>query len=157
MESHGVVPDRCSYSSIIQILAGADLPDKAKHYLKKMQEAGLGLYNEMIGFNVKPDVIVYGVLINTFADAGSVKATLSYVDAMKRAGLSGNIVIYNTLIKFYTKVGYLKEAEETYQLLQSSDSGPDAYSSNCMTDLYSEQSMIKQTEKIFESLREKHK
>ncbi|KAB5537913.1 hypothetical protein DKX38_015446 [Salix brachista] len=179
MESHGVVPDRCSYSSIIQILAGADLPDKAKHYLKKMQEAGLvsdcisycavisslvklgklemaeGLYNEMIGFDVKPDVIVYGVLINAFADAGSVKAALGYVDAMKRAGLPGNTVIYNSLIKLYTKVGYLKEAEETYQLLQSSDSGPDAYSSNCMIDLYSEQSMVKQAEKIFESLKKK--
>ncbi|KAB5534501.1 hypothetical protein DKX38_017587 [Salix brachista] len=82
------------------------------------------------GFNVKPDVIVYGVLINAFADAKSVKAALGYVDAMKRAGLPGNTVIYNSLIKLYTKVGYLKEAEETYQLLQLSDSGPDAYSSN---------------------------
>ncbi|KAL9389957.1 hypothetical protein Peur_018562 [Populus x canadensis] len=179
MESHGVLADRCSYSSIIQILAGADLPDKARHYLKKMQEAGLvsdcisycavissfvkfgklekaeGLYNEMIGFDVKPDVIVYGVLINAFADAGSVKEALGYVDAMKRAGLPGNTVIYNSLIKLYTKVGYLKEAEETYQLLQSSDSGPDAYSSNCMIDLYSEQSMVKQAENIFESLKRK--
>ncbi|XP_011030597.1 PREDICTED: pentatricopeptide repeat-containing protein At3g23020-like [Populus euphratica] len=179
MESHSVLPDRCSYSSIIQILAGADLPDKARDYLKKMQEAGLvsdcisycavissfvklgklemaeRLYNEMIGFDVKPDVIVYGVLINAFADAGSVKEALGYVDAMKRAGLPGNTVIYNSLIKLYTKVGYLKEAEETYQLLQSSDSGPDAYSSNCMIDLYSEQSMVKQAEKIFESLKRK--
>uniref|UniRef100_A0A6N2LA03 Pentacotripeptide-repeat region of PRORP domain-containing protein n=1 Tax=Salix viminalis TaxID=40686 RepID=A0A6N2LA03_SALVM len=70
------------------------------------------------GFNVKPDVIVYGVLINAFADAESVKAALGYVDAMKRAGLPGNTVIYKSLIKLYTKVGYLKEAEETYQLLQ---------------------------------------
>ncbi|KAB5512251.1 hypothetical protein DKX38_029280 [Salix brachista] len=77
------------------------------------------------GFNVKPDVIVYGVLINAFADAESVKAALGYVDAMKRAGLPGNTVIYNSLIKLYTKVGYLKEAEETYQLLQLSDSEPE--------------------------------
>jgi pentatricopeptide repeat protein len=118
-------------------------------------EKAEGLYNEMIGFDVKPDVIVYGVLINAFADAGSVKEALGYVDAMKRAGLPGNTVIYNSLIKLYTKVGYLKEAEETYQLLQSSDSGPDAYSSNCMIDLYSEQSMVKQAEKIFESLKRK--
>ncbi|CAK7327159.1 unnamed protein product [Dovyalis caffra] len=179
MDSHGVVPDKCSYNSIIQILAGADLANKAKHYLKKMQEAGLvsdcisycavissfvklgklemaeGLYNEMIVSNLNPDVIVYGVLINAFADAGSVKEALGYVDAMKRAGLPGNTVIYNSLIKLYTKVGYLKEAEETYKLLQSSDSGPDAYSSNCMIDLYSERSMVKQAEEIFECLKRK--
>ncbi|OAY28032.1 pentatricopeptide repeat-containing protein At3g23020 [Manihot esculenta] len=179
MESYGVVPDKCSYSSLIQILASADLPDKAKHYLKKMQEAGLvsdciqycavvssfvklgrlemaeELYKEMISFDVKPDVIVYGVLINAFADIGSVKKAITYVDAMKRAGLPGNTVIYNSLIKLYTKVGYLREAQETYKLLQSSEAGPDAYSSNCMIDLYSEQSMVKQAEDIFESMKRK--
>ncbi|KDP40265.1 hypothetical protein JCGZ_02263 [Jatropha curcas] len=179
MESHGVVPDKCSYSSLIQILASADLPDKAKCYLKKMQEAGLvsdciqycsvissfvklgklemaeKLYKEMIGCDVKPDVIVYGVLINAFADAGSVKEAISYVDAMRRAGLPGNTVIYNSLIKLYTKVGYLREAQETYKLLQSSEVCPDVYSSNCMIDLYSEQSMVKQAEEIFESMKRK--
>ncbi|XP_065863186.1 pentatricopeptide repeat-containing protein At3g23020 [Euphorbia lathyris] len=179
MERHGVVPDKCSYSSLIQILASADLPEKANHYLRNMQEAGLvsdcilfcavissfvklgklemaeDLYKMMISFDVKPDVIVYGVLINAFADTGSVKEATSYVDAMKRAGLPGNAVIYNSLIKLYTKVRYLREALETYKLLQSSDTGPDAYSSNCMIDLYSEQSMVKQAEEIFESMKRK--
>ncbi|KAB5524512.1 hypothetical protein DKX38_022261 [Salix brachista] len=98
------------------------------HNLCKQQNKRLEMF--YFSFNVKPDVIVYGVLINAFADAESVKAALGYVDAMKRAGLPGNTVIYNSLIKLYTKVGYLKEAEETYQLLQLSDSGSDAYSSN---------------------------
>ncbi|EEF45195.1 pentatricopeptide repeat-containing protein, putative [Ricinus communis] len=179
MESHGVVPDKCSYSSLVQILASADLPDKAKHYLKKMQEAGLvsdcvqycavissfvklgklemaeEVYKEMVGFDVKPDIIVYGVLINAFADSGCVKEAISYIDAMKGAGLPGNTVIYNSLIKLYTKVGYLREAQETYKLLQSSDVGPETYSSNCMIDLYSEQSMVKPAEEIFESMKRK--
>ncbi|KAJ6678051.1 hypothetical protein OIU85_008620 [Salix viminalis] len=94
MESHGVVPDRCSYSSIIQILVWRRLAGQSKTL---SEEDARG--------------------------EDCVKAALGYVDAMKRAGLSGNIVIYNTLIKFYTKVGYLKEAEETYQLLQSSIPG----------------------------------
>ncbi|KAK9991926.1 hypothetical protein SO802_026911 [Lithocarpus litseifolius] len=179
MESYSVVPDKCSYSSLIQILAGADMPHIAKPYLSRMQEAGLvsdcipycalissfaklgqlemaeELYKEMIRFDVQPDVIVYGVLINAFADVGSVKEAMSYVDAMKRAGLPGNTVIYNSLIKLYTKVGYLKEAEETYKMLQSSKEGPAIYSSNCMIDLYSERSMVKQAEEIFESLKRK--
>ncbi|KAJ7954805.1 Pentatricopeptide repeat [Quillaja saponaria] len=179
MESYGVVADRCSYSTLIQILASADMPHIAKPYLKKMQEAGLvsdcvpycavissfaklgqlemvqQLYKEMIGYAVQPDIIVYGVLINAFADAGSVKEAISYVDEMKRAGLPGNVVIYNSLIKLYTKVGYLKEAEEIYELLQSSEEGPAVYSSNCIIDLYSKQSMVKEAEEIFESLNRK--
>lgn len=179
MKKYGVVADKCSYSSLIHILASAGKPHIAKHYLKIMQEAGLvsdcipycaviasfaklgqlvmgeGLYKEMIGYAVQPDVIIYGVLINAFADAGSVKEAISYVDEMRRGGLPGNPAIYNSLIKLYTKVGYLKEAEETYKLLQSSDHGPSVFSSNCMIDLYTEQLMFEQANEIFESLKEK--
>ncbi|KAK7279305.1 hypothetical protein RJT34_24353 [Clitoria ternatea] len=177
MEKFGVVADKCSYSSLIHILAGADKPHIAKPYLKKMQDAGfvsdctlycavissfvkLGkldmaeeLYKEMIGHAVQPDVIMYGVLINGFADAGSVKQAINYVDEMGKAGLPGNPAIYNSLIKLYTKVGYLKEAQETYKLLQTSDEGPSVFSSNCMIDLYTEQLMVEQAEEIFESLK----
>ncbi|KAJ1404808.1 Tetratricopeptide-like helical domain superfamily [Sesbania bispinosa] len=177
MEKHGIVADRCSYSSLIQILASADQPHIAKPYLKRMQEAGLvsncipycavissfaklgqleiaeDVYKEMIGNSVQPDVIVYGILINAFSDAGRVNEALSYVDEMKRAGLPGNTVIYNSLIKLYTKVGYLKKAQETYKLLQSSEEGPAVYSSNCMIDLYTKQSMVDQAKEIFETLK----
>ncbi|KAI4317928.1 hypothetical protein L6164_025754 [Bauhinia variegata] len=177
MEKHGVVADKCSYSSLIQILASADKPHIAKPYLKKMQEEGLvsdcilycavmssfanlgqlemaeGLYKEMIKYKVQPDIIVFGVLINAFADAGSVKEAICYVDEMKRAGLTGNTIIYNSLIKLYTKVGYLKEAQETYKLLQSSEEGPSVYSSNCMVDLYTKRCMVEEAEEIFESLK----
>lgn len=179
MECHGIVPDKCSFSSLVQILATADMPQIAKSYLSKMQEAGLvsdcipycalissfvklgqlemaeKLYDEMVGFGVQPDVIVFGILINAFADVGSVKEALGYVDAMKKADLPGNTVIYNSLIKLYTKVGFLKEAEEMYNLLRSSEDGPATYSSNCMIDLYSERSMVEPAEEIFENLKRK--
>ncbi|XP_015876453.3 pentatricopeptide repeat-containing protein At3g23020 [Ziziphus jujuba] len=179
MESHGIVPDKCTYSSLIQILATADMPHIAKSYLSKMQEAGLvsdcipycavissfvklgqlemaeKLYDEMVRFGVQPDVIVFGILINAFADVGSVKEALSYIDAMKKADVPGNAVIYNSLIKLYTKVGFLNEAQETYELLQSSEEGPTTYSSNCLIDLYSERSMVEPAEEIFESLKRK--
>lgn len=179
MENHGVVPDHCSYNSLVQILAGADLPHMAKHYLSKMQEAGLvsdcipycavisshvklgqlemaeRVYKEMIRFNVEPDVVVYGVLINAFADIGNVKEAIHYFDAMKSAGLPANAVIYNSLIKLHTKVGYLKEAQETYRTIQSLGVHPDAYTSNCMIDLYSERSMVRQAEEMFEIMKKK--
>lgn len=179
MENHGVLPDKFSYNSLIQILASADLPHKAKFYLMKMQETQLvsdcipycavissfiklgqlemaeGLFKEMIGYNVQPDVVVYGILINAFADVGNVREAVNYVNAMRNAGLPMNAVIYNSLIKLYTKVGYLEEAQEAYKMLQASEVGPDVYSSNCMIDLYSERSMVKQAEEIFESLKRK--
>ncbi|AES61892.1 putative tetratricopeptide-like helical domain-containing protein [Medicago truncatula] len=177
MDKHGVAADRCSYSSLIQVLASADQPHIAKPYLKRMQVAGLvtncipycaviscfvklgqlemaeGVYKEMIGHGVKPDIIVYGVLINALYGAGRVKEAISYANEIKRAGLPGNTVIYNSLIKLYTKVGNLREAQETYRLLQSSEEGPAVYSSNCMIGLYTKQSMVEQAKEIFETLK----
>ncbi|KAK9691987.1 hypothetical protein RND81_09G233400 [Saponaria officinalis] len=177
MEKHGVLPDRCSYISLIQLLAAADLPHIAKPYLLKMQEAGLvndcvpysalissfsklgelemakSLYREMVGYNVQPDVVLYGALINAFAESGNVTEAMAYVDALKNAGLSLNEVICNSLIKLYTKIGYLDETEETYRLLQSFEKGADIYSSNCLIDLYSERLMVREAEKIFEDVK----
>ncbi|KAK6914019.1 Pentatricopeptide repeat [Dillenia turbinata] len=179
MEKHGVLPDKCSYNSLIQMLASADLPHIARVYVRKMQEAGLvsdcvpycavissfvkrdqlekaeEVLKEMIRHDIQSDVIVYGVMINAYADIGSVKEGMYYADAMRKAGFSGNAVIYNSLIKLYTKVGFLKEAEETYKMLQSTEAGPDVYTSNCMIDLYSRWSMVKEAEEIFENLKTK--
>ncbi|KAL3741271.1 hypothetical protein ACJRO7_016842 [Eucalyptus globulus] len=129
MEGQGISPDKCSYSSIIQILAGADFPYRALPYLRKLEMAE-GLYREMIQCNILPDVVVYGVLINACGDAGSVQEAHGYSV-------------------------YLREAEETYRMLQLSELGPDVFSSHCMIDLYSERSMVEQAEQIF--ARVKHK
>ncbi|XP_062108225.1 pentatricopeptide repeat-containing protein At3g23020 [Humulus lupulus] len=179
METRDVVPDKCTYSSLIQILSGAGMPHEAKSYLLKMQNSGLvsdcilycavissftklghlrmaeELYKEMVRFDVKPDVIIFGILINAFADAGCVKEALGYVDSMKKSGLPWNTVIYNSLIKLYSKVGFLKEAQDTYELLSSEEEGLAIYSSNCMIDLYTARSMVEPAEKIFESLKRK--
>ncbi|KAK9682820.1 hypothetical protein RND81_10G098700 [Saponaria officinalis] len=177
MEKRGVVPDRCSYISLIQLLAAADLPHIAKPYLLQMQEGGLvndcvpysalipsfsklgelemakSLYREMIGYNVQPDVVLYGALINAFAESGNVMEAMAYVNALKNAGLSLNEVICNSLIKLYTKIGYLDETVETYRLLQSFEKGADIYSSNCLIDLYSVRLMVRKAEEIFEDVK----
>uniref|UniRef100_A0A7N0ZX73 Pentatricopeptide repeat-containing protein n=1 Tax=Kalanchoe fedtschenkoi TaxID=63787 RepID=A0A7N0ZX73_KALFE len=179
MESNEMTPDKCTYNCLIQMLANADKPFKARVYLRKMQGTGfiadcipycaviscfakLGmleqaedLFKEMISHNVHPDIVVYGVLINAFADTGNVKNAMQYVDAVRNSGLKLNDVICNSLIKLYTKVGYLKEAWETYEELKMFSEAPDIYSSNCMIDLYSERSMVKEAEEIFGSLKAK--
>lgn len=182
MMSYGVAPDKCTYNTLVQILASSDMPHKARSYLEKMRETGyvsdcipycavissfvkLGqlnmaeeVYKEMVDFNIEPDVVVYGVLINAFADTGNVQEAMSYVEAMGRAGITGNSVIQSSLIKLYTKVGYLNEAEAVYrELLESCNTGqyPDVYTSNCMINLYSERSMVRKAEAIFESMKQR--
>ncbi|XP_073278401.1 pentatricopeptide repeat-containing protein At3g23020-like [Primulina huaijiensis] len=176
MDRYGVIPDRCSYNSLVQMLSSADLPQKATFYLTRMQQAGLvldcvpycavissysklgqvdmavSLYEEMVGYDIKPDAIVFGVLINAFADTGIVKEAKNYVKAMRDLDLPVNDVICKSLIKLYTKVGLLGEAREAYKALQSFEAGVDVCSSNCMIDLFSERSMISEAERIFKNL-----
>ncbi|VFR02227.1 unnamed protein product [Cuscuta campestris] len=179
IQKHNISPDKCSYGSIIQILASANLPVRAKRYLTEMQGAGLvddciphtaiissfiktgqlekavSLYTEMIGFDIQPDPVVYGVLINAFAEIGSVRGVNFYLNEMRKNGLEANSAIYNSLIKIYSKVGFLKDAEEIYRAFLSFEDGPDTYSSNCMINLYSSRSMIGRAEEVFDGLRRK--
>ncbi|CAH8381502.1 unnamed protein product [Eruca vesicaria subsp. sativa] len=182
MMSYGVTPDKCTYNTLVQILASSDMPHKARSYLEKMRETGyvsdcipycavissfvkLGqlnmaeeVYKEMVDFNIEPDVVVYGVLINAFADTGNVQEAMSYVEVMRKAGITGNSVIQSSLIKLYTKVGYLNEAEAIYrELLESCNKSqyPDVYTSNCMINLYSERSMVGKAEAIFQSMKQR--
>ncbi|CAA6658968.1 unnamed protein product [Spirodela intermedia] len=176
MEKYGFSPDKCAYNSIVQILCSAELPHRAKFYVRKMQEAGFmsdcvpycsvissfarigkvgmaeELFREMTEFRVQPDIVVFGTLINAFAEAGNIRKVNEYVDSMKGAGFAVNSIICNSLIRLYTNIGDLHEAQETYKLLQSFEKGPDVFASNCMIDLYSENSMVREAEGIFDSL-----
>ncbi|GAB2210216.1 hypothetical protein Drorol1_Dr00015476 [Drosera rotundifolia] len=176
MESEGVIADRLSYDSLILMLAAAHLPQIAKRYILKMQEAGIttncipycavissfaklgcledakGVYEAMIGHGVEADVIVYGVLINAFAVNGDAKEALAYIAAMRNAGMPLNPVICSILIKFYTKFGYLQEAEETYKLLVTLKGGPDPLILNYMIGLYSERLMAQEAETLFHDM-----
>nr|XP_010932857.1 LOW QUALITY PROTEIN: pentatricopeptide repeat-containing protein At3g23020 [Elaeis guineensis] len=177
IENYSILPDKCTYNSLIQILSGAEMPHKAVSYVRKMQEVGLisdcipysmvmtsfaklgelqlavDLFNEMISFSFHPDIVVYSILINGFAEIGNVQEAMKYVELMKNAGLAVNSVICNSLIKLYTKVGYLQEAKEIFELVKSLEDGPDVYSSNCMIDLYSENEMVEEAEEIFDNLK----
>nr|UPT48712.1 pentatricopeptide repeat protein AaPPR662 [Agave angustifolia]UPT48949.1 pentatricopeptide repeat protein AaPPR1160 [Agave angustifolia]UPT49713.1 pentatricopeptide repeat protein AaPPR1232 [Agave angustifolia] len=179
MENYGILPDKCTYSSLIQILSSAELPHEAATYLRRMQVVGLvsdcipysmvitsfsktgdlqkaeEIFQEMVGFGLQPDIVVYSVLINGFSEIGKVPEALSYVNLMRSSGFEPNSIICNSLIKLYTKVGYLKEAQETYELVKALGDGPDIYSSNCMIDLYCENSMVREAEELFRNLKQR--
>ncbi|KAL0315052.1 UNVERIFIED_CONTAM: hypothetical protein Scaly_2893900 [Sesamum calycinum] len=84
MQEVGLVIDCVPYCAVISGYAKLGQMDMA-----------VGLYKEMICHGIKPNVIVYGVLINAFANTGSVNEATYYVDAMRNLGLPMNCVISN--------------------------------------------------------------
>ncbi|KAJ4820218.1 Pentatricopeptide repeat-containing protein [Rhynchospora pubera] len=178
-EKYSVLPDSCTYNSLITALSGAQLSEKASIYARKMYDAGLvsscfsysiiigcfvkfgdlemaeNLLSEMSRLNIQADMIVYSMLIDAYASTGNVEMAKKYLGLLRNAGFKVNLVICNSLLKLYTKAGCLLEAAEMYRLLKSlrRTGSADLYASNCMLSLYSDNSMVKEAEEIFEELR----
>ncbi|XP_044382477.1 pentatricopeptide repeat-containing protein At3g23020 [Triticum aestivum] len=177
MERYGVLPDYLTYSSLIQLLSTAKLPEKALYYLRKMQAAKMPidcvpysvvigsftkngdlhmvecLFREMVTLGVHADAYVYSILIDTYAEVGNVQQAAAYFGLVTKAGLCESASIYNSLIKLYTKAGYLAEAQKTYKLLKSLDTDTNLYASNCMIGLYSDHCMVNEARELFENLK----
>ncbi|TVU48297.1 hypothetical protein EJB05_07929 [Eragrostis curvula] len=177
MEMYGVLPDYLTYSSLIQLLSTAKLPEKALCYLRKMQTAKLlsdcipytvvissfakhgdlsmveCLFSEMTASGIRADAFVYSIIIDAYAEVGNVHKAAAYFGFMKKDGLCENATICNSLIKLYTKVGYLAEAREAYKLLRTLNTDANLYASNCMIDLYSDHCMVKEAREVFENLK----
>uniref|UniRef100_A0ACD5YDK4 Uncharacterized protein n=1 Tax=Avena sativa TaxID=4498 RepID=A0ACD5YDK4_AVESA len=177
MERYGVLPDYLTYSSLIQLLSTAKLPEKVLYYFRKMQAAKMMidcvpysvvitsfakdnnlhmvecLFREMITSGVHADAYVYSTLIDTYAEVGNIQQAAAYFGLVTKAGLCASASIYNSLIKLYTKAGHLAEAQETYKLLKSLDTDTNLYASNCMIGLYSDHCMVSEAREIFENLK----
>lgn len=76
MEKYGVSPDRCGYSSLIQILASAALPKTAMSYVRKIQEAGL-----------VSDCIVYCAVISSFIKLGHLEMAVRGLKEMNECNV----------------------------------------------------------------------
>ncbi|KAL0368347.1 UNVERIFIED_CONTAM: Pentatricopeptide repeat-containing protein [Sesamum calycinum] len=96
MEEHGLIPDRCGYNSLVQMLATADLPQKATFYLRKMQEVGLVI-----------DCVPY---LCCDLRLRKRKEATYYVDAMRNLGLANELC--------HIERSMVSEAEEIFETLK---------------------------------------
>ncbi|XP_048137797.1 pentatricopeptide repeat-containing protein At1g73710 isoform X3 [Rhodamnia argentea] len=114
-------------------------------------------YNVMIkAYGVKPNEVVYGSLINGFAEAGRVEEALRYVRQMEQCGIPANKIVLTSLIKAYSKVGCLEGAKSVYERMKNMQDGLDVIASNSMITLYADLGMISEATLIFNGMREEN-
>ncbi|KAI8031613.1 Pentatricopeptide repeat-containing protein [Camellia lanceoleosa] len=181
MEEHDVVPDKCSYNSLVQMLASADLPHLAVLYVRKMQQAGLvsdcvpycavissfvklgqlktaeAVFAEMVRFEVHPDVVVYGVLINAFADIGTkrsmVKQAEDIFENLKRKE-QANEFSHAMMLCMYKRLGRFEEAIQIAQKMRELGLLTDLLSYNHVLGLYASDGRFKEAVGIFKEMME---
>ncbi|XP_072066407.1 pentatricopeptide repeat-containing protein At3g23020 [Arachis hypogaea] len=181
MKNHGTWPDGCTYNSLIQMLSGADLVDQARDLMVEMQgmafkphcqtfsaviacyarlsqlSDAVSVYQEMLRAGVKPNEVVYGSLINGFAEYeyGSLEEALRYFNIMEECGLSANLVVLTSLLKSYCKVGNLEGVKAIYERMQNLEGGLDLVACNSMISLFADLGLVSEAKMAFENLREK--
>ncbi|KAG6430234.1 hypothetical protein SASPL_108297 [Salvia splendens] len=104
MRNQGTWPDECTYNSIIQMLAA-----------------------EMLLLDVRHNEIVYGSLINAFAEDGKFEEANVYFKAMEDSGISPNQVILTSMIKAYGKIASVEGAREMYERMKMLDGAEAMY------------------------------
>ncbi|GAY54045.1 hypothetical protein CUMW_153610 [Citrus unshiu] len=138
MTSHGAVPDKCSYNSLIQILAGADLPHMAKRYLRKMQEAGLEAqetYKLLRSLEASPDVYTSNCMIDLYSERSMVRQAEEIFEIMKKKG-DANEFTYAMMLIMYKRNGRFEEATRIAKQMRESGLISDLLSYNNVLGLY---------------------
>jgi pentatricopeptide repeat protein len=87
MLEYGIKPNTKSFLPIVQVFAGVD-PEKAYQIIKDMQRQ-----------NIEPDVEMYNLLIDAWAQKGSVKRASQIVAEMKREGIFPNEWTLSSLVR----------------------------------------------------------
>ncbi|KAK8714144.1 hypothetical protein V6N13_149342 [Hibiscus sabdariffa] len=108
----------------------------------------------MIGAGVKPNEVVFGSLINGFAESGSVEEALRYFRMMEESGVPANKIVLTSLIKAYAKVSCLEGAQRVYEKIKELDGGPDNIASNSILNLYADLGMVYEARCVFDNLKE---
>ncbi|CAN1310111.1 Pentatricopeptide repeat-containing protein At3g23020 [Linum perenne] len=114
IQSHDVIPDKCSYGTLLQILARADLPDKVQHYLKRMQEQGL-----------VSDCFTYCAVISCFKRLGRFEEASEIAGEMRNLRILSKVLSYNNVIDMYSLDKRFSEAIETFKEMLDDGVRPD--------------------------------
>ncbi|TVU10766.1 hypothetical protein EJB05_44313, partial [Eragrostis curvula] len=135
MNEKGCSPDEVTHNAFLSGLCKAGRVDEAFERLELLRDGGftLGLkgysclidglfqagrydegfdcYKEMLEqTDVKPDVVLYTIMIRGCAEDGRIKDAFSFLDEMKEKGFVPDTFCYNTLLKGLCDVGDLEGA-----------------------------------------------
>ncbi|KAL5210931.1 hypothetical protein ABZP36_006554 [Zizania latifolia] len=100
MVRYGVLPDNLTYSSLIQLMSTAKLPEKALYYLRKMQVAKLLI-----------DCVPYSVVISSFAKNGNLRMIECLFREMVASGIQADTYVYSILVDAYAEGGDVQQSE----------------------------------------------
>ncbi|KAJ8434682.1 hypothetical protein Cgig2_024754 [Carnegiea gigantea] len=143
---------------IMNMYLSKGLLDQARIFFKKCP----GLLSDAIRTNeqmeragLKANEVVYGALINGFAEAGRAEEALHYYRNMKDQGIRANQIVLTSLLKACCKRGYFEGAKVIYESLKKFEGGPDIVAFNIMISFYASLGIISEAKVTFDNLRQK--
>ncbi|KAL0372665.1 UNVERIFIED_CONTAM: hypothetical protein Scaly_0948100 [Sesamum calycinum] len=101
MVRNGFLPDVKNCNRILRLLRDRDLVGKARE-----------VYEMMGPFGIKPTIVTYNTMLDSFCKEGNVQQALDLLLEMQRRGCHPNDVTFNVLINGLSKKGDFEEAKE---------------------------------------------
>ncbi|KAG2372421.1 Pentatricopeptide repeat-containing protein [Vigna angularis] len=112
------------------------------------------VYGKMVRVGVRPNEVMYGSLINGYAEHGSLEETLKYFYKMEESRFSANLIVSTSLLKAYCKVENLEGAKAIYERMKNMEGGLDLVACNSMIGLFADLGLVSEAKLAFENLRE---
>lgn len=107
MNAIGLVPNRISWSTLMNASGNAGNAEGAMQILSNMIESG-----------IQPDVVTYTTAIKVCVESKRVKDAFSLFAEMKRYQINPNMVTYRTLLRARSRYGSLHEVQQCLEVYQ---------------------------------------
>ncbi|XP_052195189.1 pentatricopeptide repeat-containing protein At4g36680, mitochondrial [Diospyros lotus] len=148
-QSHGISPDKVSYSVLVKSYCESGSPESAIAIMKEMEAKGIEItvvtyttvldalykqgksdeaeriWNDMVKKGCSPDVAAYNVRL-MHAHDGDPENVKGLIEEMSNAGLKPDAISYNYLMTCYCKRGMMDEAKKVYEGFKENGCKPKA-------------------------------
>ncbi|CAE8649700.1 unnamed protein product, partial [Polarella glacialis] len=128
MESHGVLPNKITYNTMVKACVAAADPSEAEKWLLHMCQAG-----------VKPCLVSFTTLINGYSKVGQKEKAEECFELMQEFGIAPDVQLYNSMIDACAKAKDWQRAEHWLCSMQAEAVArgnktlvPDLRSFNCV-------------------------
>ncbi|KAI3704488.1 hypothetical protein L1987_74709 [Smallanthus sonchifolius] len=178
MASKGAQPDKVATDIAIRALCGSGHEDYAVELIKKLSQveftkpdtytynflvkrlvkvqslssASLFINEMKSGFDVKPDLVTYTILIDNVCNGKNLREAIRLLDVLKKEGFKPDCYLYNTIMKGYCMLSYGGEALRVYKKMIEEKIEPDLVTYNTLIFGLSKSGKVKEAIKFVKEM-----
>ncbi|XP_002966251.2 pentatricopeptide repeat-containing protein At3g42630 [Selaginella moellendorffii] len=115
--------------------------------------AAQGVFDGMEAMQVRPSVVGFSALVQSYAESGEVEGAQSAMKRMLDTGIQPNVVTYGGLIRAYGKRGLFDEMAKVVNTMKTVRCEPDFFVYKNVIEAYASGGLVGRMDKAFKAMR----